>query len=232
MMSLLFVIACVHGGGTTSADTAAPVVPGPRLACEWSANALGMNEDPGVGFTAAEVLANTVGPRSTMLKWEWTGETTVLFGELEEDGDPSWMTAEALDSRTGEPWVAEDGEIVDVEALCPSYMSLPFAWSASTADGALSLGLSDRALVRVATRISFTVDVLHEDLGGSGMPMEVDPTEWDGVHYGVNVDVSSAGKGEDGIGGSISAYASRVYEAGEGVVEEGTQELVARWPWP
>lgn len=229
MLSLLFVFACSTEPSLMPTDA---YDPGPQPVCEWTASPLGMDEDPGIGFTAAEVLANTLGPRSAPLKWDWTGETTVLDSELFEDGDPSWMTAEVVNSETGEPWVDEDGGTVDAESMCPSYLSLPVAWSGSTADGAFAVDFSARATINAVTVVSLTVEITQEDLGGSGIPMEIDPAEWDSVRFEFTVNVSPTEEGSGGSGGEIAVYADRVVESDEAVTDEGYINDVARWPWP
>lgn len=227
MLSLLLAIACSTEPALLPADAHDP---GPQPVCEWSAAPLGMDEDPGVGFTAAQVLAATTGPRAAALQWDWTGETTTLHSELAGDGDPSWMTAEVVNSETGEPWVPEEGDTGGTEDLCPAYMAIPVTWAASTEDGRLEVAVSGRVAVSVPTVASLVVEVPLEDLGGSGIPMEIDPAEWDAVRYELTVSASETVKGEGGSLGEIAVYADRTYETEDAAHDEGYVNDVARWP--
>ena len=101
-MILLFAFACSTDENLMPADA---LDMGPQPACDWSSVEIGLDADPGLGFSAGEVLALASGPRTAPLKWDWTGETTLLHSDLSHDGSaPVYATAVLVDSETGAPW--------------------------------------------------------------------------------------------------------------------------------
>lgn len=226
---LAFAFACA----TENLLPADALDPGPQPACAWTGVEVGLDEDPGAGFTAAQVLAATSGPRSAPLKWDWTGETTVLDSTLAHDGGAvRWMTATVVDSETGEPWSsADDTAADDPETLCPPYLELGVRWSAATADGRLVAEVGGTVAPATAEVLSLVVTEPLLALGGSGLPMEIDPSAWDDVQIEFTVHTSATTGGAVGTGGELAVIANRTTEDEHTSTDEGYVNDVARWPW-
>lgn len=231
-MILLFAFACSTDENLMPADA---LDMGPQPTCDWSSVEIGLDEDPGLGFSAGEVLALASGPRTAPLKWDWTGETTLLHSDLSHDGAaPVYATAVLVDSETGAPWEeteGDTGEPADVDQLCPPHIELGVAWTARTEDGRLDEALSDRVSMELGSALRVEVDVDYADLGGSGIPMEIDPVEWDSVSIEFVANCSEAVEGVGGSSGELAVTANRTYEDEETATDEGYVNDVARWPW-
>ena len=188
--------------------------------CDYDHSTFGIDETTPLGFTGAELAAELAGPRSEILSWDETGDTTTLALELSfaDDAEVTYVWGEWVDPDSG--GMADTGG-----QDCAEYVYVEATMSFVTTDGLMNESLDVRVEADGATlgRVEKTVE--HEDLVGSYTPSDTEAFE-----NAVNTEIEFVASVTATATHGELALRMNGYDEDDSSVAWSSQGDIARWP--
>lgn len=207
LLLLSLLLACDSKGDDTGRDDGTAGDGG--FDCGYTSSELPLTEATPLGVTGQQWLAVVLIADTQPLRYTdtVTADTTV---DLALSSDATTVTA----------WVSPEDTVDDDD--CDPYLEVAAALSLQTLDGSFDEVVEGVISARVADSGTLAASLPYEDRGGAWSTTEVDPTEWEELELGFQVDL-----GAGGSEGTIGLSGHRTLPDGTG---EGFQGTVASWP--